>query len=79
MTGEELQRIDAALFFTLLHMDKKIALNLIVIVIIIKCKFKFHVLSNPESHFRGAKELQVADPCSRPIGLLTAFLLFLDC
>ena len=36
-------------------------------------KLKFQVLWNPESHFREAKEPQVAEPCHRCCGKLKAY------
>ena len=42
-------KLDAVLFFMRLHMNFKLnCTNLIIVVIIIKCKFKFQVLSNAE-------------------------------
>jgi len=50
MTGEETQSIDTVLSLMRLHVDiSQILINLFLIVtIIINCKFKFQVLSNPE-------------------------------
>jgi len=49
ITAEGPQNVDTVLFFRRLHMTtSQIVLNLILIVAIIKCKFRFDVLSNPD-------------------------------